>query len=190
MERLERRDRVFTEHRGVGCDACGTMPIVGSRYVCTNIDEYDLYGACYGNDAVSKHGLQFRECRYVWEKELGDALVPPAPLRIGGRGPPVTLLQKRLTDLGFLNETLNTPAVGRYGPNTRMAVLQFQREHGARKHGYGGCVRRRHSGATRLHPPGTEYCDDGLSSLVRLQRKNSSLPSFKRVIAYATMSYS
>lgn len=127
---LEGGDRAFMQHRGVECDACGKVPIVGSRYVCTNVDEYDLCGACYESNAVSKEGLQFRECRYVWEKELGDALVPPAPLRIGGRGPRVALLQKRLAELGFLNETLNMPAIGRFGPNTRMAVLQFQREYG------------------------------------------------------------
>lgn len=120
----------FSVHRHVECDGCGTSPIVGSRFKATNYANYDLCATCYNSESVNKEGKEFRECKFVWQAELENAAVPPTPLSMGDRGHRVAFLQKVLTDLGYMNENMYRRAVGMFGPNTRMAVLQFQREYG------------------------------------------------------------
>lgn len=120
----------FDVHREVECDACGKAPIVGSRFKCTNVNNYDSCGACYSNDNVNKEGKEFKECKYVWEAQLGDADVPPAPMAMGERSANVAFLQKLLTDLGYMNERMYARRVGIFGPNTRAAVMQLQMEYG------------------------------------------------------------
>ncbi|XP_024532531.1 E3 ubiquitin-protein ligase PRT1-like isoform X1 [Selaginella moellendorffii] len=42
-------------HRGAGCDGCGVLPIIGSRYKCIDCPEkvgYDLCGDCYPTSAA------------------------------------------------------------------------------------------------------------------------------------------
>ena len=120
----------FDVHRRVECDNCGKAPIIGCRYKATNRPNYDLCSECYNNENVSKEGLEFKECKYVWEASYPDASVPPSPIGFGDRGPAVAFLQKVLTDLGYMNTSMYRWRVGFYGPNTRKAVEQFQREYG------------------------------------------------------------
>ncbi|CDF38540.1 unnamed protein product [Chondrus crispus] len=120
----------FSVHTGVECDNCGKQPVRGSRFMATNRENYDLCDSCYNDETVDKQGIEFKECKYIWEARLGDAVVPSAPLSMWNRGPSVAFLQKLLTDLGFMNENMYRRAVGMYGPKTKAAVMQFQREHG------------------------------------------------------------
>lgn len=120
----------FSVHTGIECDSCGTLPVQGSRFKATNRANYDLCDRCYNDDTVNKQGIEFKEYKYIWEAQLDDAPVPPAPLVMGNRGVSVAFLQKLLTDLGYMNETMYRRGVGMFGPNTKAAVMQFQREHG------------------------------------------------------------
>lgn len=118
----------FRIHRRVQCDACDKIPIVGTRYRCSNRSNYDLCEECYNNDEVSKENMTFEACEYVWSAELRDEKVPPPPLTLGDRGPRVKFLQKVLTDLGFMNSSMYARRAGVFGRNTRNAVRQFQME--------------------------------------------------------------
>ncbi|KAI0564437.1 putative peptidoglycan binding protein [Gracilaria domingensis] len=120
----------FQTHVNVECDNCDACPIVGVRYQATNRDDYDLCCKCYEDPAVSKEGIEFKKLTYLWEASLGDLKAPNAPLSLRSRGPSVAFLQKLLTDLGYMNESMYSRVVGMYGPRTRNAVSQFQREYG------------------------------------------------------------
>eukprot|EP00737_Agarophyton_chilense_P000205 gb/GEZJ01000235.1/.p1 GENE.gb/GEZJ01000235.1/~~gb/GEZJ01000235.1/.p1 ORF type:complete len:581 (-),score=96.91 gb/GEZJ01000235.1/:1832-3574(-) len=119
----------FQTHVNVECDNCQTSPIVGTRYQATNRPNYDLCSNCYNDSSVSKEGINFKKLTYIWEASLGDVSAPPAPLSLRSRGPRVAFLQKILTDLGYMNESMYLRVVGMYGPRTRAAVSQFQREY-------------------------------------------------------------
>ena len=119
----------FDIHRRVECDSCGCEPIVGVRYKCTNKADYDICSLCYESDDVNKEGLEFRECKYVWEARFPDATVPPAPLKIGSKGPDVLFLHKVLKDLGYGSGIpLNGINGYLYTHRTVEAVRQFQRD--------------------------------------------------------------
>eukprot|EP00178_Gracilaria_changii_P016676 TRINITY_DN479_c1_g1_i1.p1 TRINITY_DN479_c1_g1~~TRINITY_DN479_c1_g1_i1.p1 ORF type:complete len:785 (+),score=176.86 TRINITY_DN479_c1_g1_i1:2486-4840(+) len=123
-------DMPFQTHVNVECDSCDVSPIVGARYRATNRDDYDICEKCYEDPAVSKEGIEFKKLTYIWEASVGDAKAPAAPLSLRSRGPSVAFLQKLLTDLGYMNESMYRRVVGMYGPRTRTAVSQFQREYG------------------------------------------------------------
>lgn len=76
-----------------------------------------------------KDGPGSKERRFAWDSIAADTSVPPAPLTVGNRGPKVKFLHKVLTDLGYMNESMYGRRMGFYGPKTKDAVLQFQREH-------------------------------------------------------------
>lgn len=120
----------FDVHRNIECDSCGTGPIVGSRFRCLNRADYDLCSACMASETVDKTGLDFKECKYIWEALDEVANTPPPPLSPGDQSVNVAFLQKLLTDLGYLDASAYRRRVGLYGPRTRDAVSTFQREHG------------------------------------------------------------
>lgn len=126
--KLRRVRRGFDVHQRIACDACKMKPIIGTRYKSVDRKNYNLCANCYGNESVKKEGIEFKECKYVWESALDTAKVPPAPLRPKERGPKVMFLHKVLTDLGYMNESMYKQHPGFYGDNTMNAVIQFQRE--------------------------------------------------------------
>lgn len=126
--KVRKVQRDFDVHQRIACNACKTKPIVGTRYCCVNRKKFNLCEKCYRNNNVRKEGLRFTEYKYIWESALGDAKVPPAPLKQKDRGPKVMFLHKVLTDLGYMNEAMYKQRPGLYANNTRHAVTQFQRE--------------------------------------------------------------
>lgn len=126
--KLRRLQRGFDVHQRIACDACKMKPIVGTRYKSVDRKSRNLCANCYGNENVKKEGLEYKECKYVWESGLDTARVPPAPLRPKDRGPKVMFLHKVLTDLGYMNESMYKQRPGLYTDNTMNAVMQFQRE--------------------------------------------------------------
>jgi hypothetical protein len=117
----------FDVHTGVQCDGCNTTPIVGSRFRCETCPNYDLCSSCKMGTSHPEH--EFSEFKYPWEAS-NETLVPPAPLGLRDRSPHVAHLQKLLTELGYMNERMYARRVGLFGPNTRKALSQFQREYG------------------------------------------------------------
>ena len=65
---------------------------------------------------------------------LNRALVLPAYLRLGSRGPEVEVLQAFLQQAGYYPG----PIDGVFGPVTREAVISFQRDHGLLPDGVAG----------------------------------------------------
>ncbi|CDF32394.1 unnamed protein product [Chondrus crispus] len=122
--------RGFDVHHKIQCTSCGMRPIVGSRFKCTNRKNFNLCTNCHGNEQVAKEGMKFTECKYVWENVLVDVRVPPAPLKIGDRGPRVKFLHKVLTDAGYMNESMYLRQMGLFSTKTQAAVKQFQQEQG------------------------------------------------------------
>lgn len=120
--------RGFDVHHKIQCTSCGMRPIVGSRFKCTNRKNFNLCTNCHGNEQVAKEGMKFTECKYVWENVLVDVRVPPAPLKIGNRGPRVKFLHKVLTDEGYMNESMYLRQMGLFSTETQAAVKQFQQE--------------------------------------------------------------
>ena len=67
IEMVKQRDLCFTNF-GVGCDCCGTYPIIGRRFKCLNCPEgvgFDLCGPCQDlnpqwTEAATKDGLHGR----------------------------------------------------------------------------------------------------------------------------------
>lgn len=119
----------FETHIGVACDSCGSSPIVGTRYKAMNRDNYDLCAKCVdeGKVNVEEEGLELKKCQYVWSLELGDDVkVPQAPLMRGDSNARVALLQKALTDAGFMKPFMYMRSVGKYGPRTENAVRELQ----------------------------------------------------------------
>ena len=71
--------------------------------------------------------------------QYNDGAAPPAPahptLRLGDKGPEVTLLQQKLASHG---RSINLVVDGDYGPATRAAVRAFQRAEGLLEDGIAG----------------------------------------------------
>lgn len=65
--------------------------------------------------------------------------VPYTTLYVGDRGEAVKKLQRRLTELGYLNDTID----GVYGQNTKKAVERFQFYNGVKADGIAGKVTQR-----------------------------------------------
>lgn len=121
--------RNFETHTGVSCDSCGCIPIVGIRYKAMNRANYDVCGKCVdeGKVNIEEEGLELKKCQYVWSLELGDDVkVPQAPLARGDFGAKVALLQKALTDVGFMKPSMYLNRVGFYGRRTEYAVRELQ----------------------------------------------------------------
>eukprot|EP00172_Hildenbrandia_rubra_P001936 Plantae.Rhodophyta-Hildenbrandia_rubra.ctg25669.p1 GENE.Plantae.Rhodophyta-Hildenbrandia_rubra.ctg25669~~Plantae.Rhodophyta-Hildenbrandia_rubra.ctg25669.p1 ORF type:complete len:372 (+),score=54.79 Plantae.Rhodophyta-Hildenbrandia_rubra.ctg25669:92-1207(+) len=118
---------VFEMHPGIECDSCGKKPITGTRYKSENRVNYDLCGECY---IKGEQTDSFREIKYPWEASDSAASAPPAPLGPRDSGPHVAHLQKLLTDIGYMNPSMYRHRVGFFGPNTRLAVQQFQKDYG------------------------------------------------------------
>ena len=58
-----------------------------------------------------------------------DPVYPGTPLRVGSSGASVTLMQQHLNSLGNLYTGINRLTVdGRFGSNTRNAVIRFQKQ--------------------------------------------------------------
>lgn len=105
--------------------------------------DWHAFARRYNGPAYARHGYHARLARaystYAAMALPGIAHEAPdaAILRQGARGPDVTILQRRLSALGY-----PLTADGVYGAKTRRAVAAFQREHGLAVDGLAGVATR------------------------------------------------
>lgn len=112
------------------CNACNVKTIVGARYLCTNQPWYSLCESCMANGNVDKYGCTFRLVKYPWQVDPNRRKVPYPVIQYGSQGIEVMMLQKILTDLGYMTPYMYDQLVGTYGSNTYYAVIDFRRAYG------------------------------------------------------------
>lgn len=108
----------------------GLLRELNEHGIPQNVDvdvELDL-GSMFGGRGGRRHGRGSRGFHY--EPRPDDPPVPPCPLRFRDQSRDVAHLQKLLTQLSYMNEGMYAWRMGTYGPRTRTAVEQFQREYG------------------------------------------------------------
>ncbi|HEX8697518.1 MAG TPA: glucosaminidase domain-containing protein [Myxococcaceae bacterium] len=90
-------------------------------------------------DKIARSGQQVGTDKPATQFPAFDGKYTPAPsldqvkpnqnLKIGHEGPAVELVQKQLHKLGYLSDADMKSGNGKFGPKTRAAVDQFQRDH-------------------------------------------------------------
>ncbi len=120
----------FDVHYDAVCYGCDMEPIVGTRHRCTTSPQFDLCSKCMKNKRVNTTGLKFRKIEFPWLAEDSKRKVPLATLEPGMRSYEVSMLQKILTDLGYMRKDMYNMGVGTYGRNTAKAVNKFREDYG------------------------------------------------------------
>lgn len=124
--------------QGVDCHAISRQVIYDARvtYVIWNREIYSRERAAEGwrkYEGANPHNHHMhvsirassREdlAKWPWSTVTGYVPFPAQPLKQGAVGPSVAMLQRRLSELGYVLKV-----DGSFGPKTKAVVMQFQRD--------------------------------------------------------------